>query len=167
MEISWRLVGDLLEIKRKASAFMFIHRELMFAVREHVFVRRELMFIVREYNFQSPQTPCTSSFHPKHKITPPLQVACRYKRGSCPRRSIVSYINRSLADTNGAPVLYSSVHTGAKIRTIIETCKHFGLFFKFFVHNRKLTLLSFLITKGRFPCYIARCNMGIVHSKLP
>ena len=107
MEISWRLVGDLLEIKRKASAFMFIHRELMFAVREHVFVRRELMFIVREYNFQSPQTPCTSSFHPKHKITPPLQVACRYKRGSCPRRSIVSYINRSLADTNGAPALYS------------------------------------------------------------
>ena len=28
-------------------------------------------------------------------ITPPKQVACRYKRGSCPRRCIVSYINVS------------------------------------------------------------------------
>ena len=31
--------------------FMFVHRELMFAVREHVFMRREFMFIVREHNF--------------------------------------------------------------------------------------------------------------------
>ena len=51
MEISWRLVGDLLEIRRKASAFMFMHRKLMFAVRELMFMRRELMFIAREQNF--------------------------------------------------------------------------------------------------------------------
>jgi hypothetical protein len=30
---------------------MFMHRELMFAVREYVFVRHELMFTAREYNF--------------------------------------------------------------------------------------------------------------------
>jgi CDP-diacylglycerol--glycerol-3-phosphate 3-phosphatidyltransferase len=31
--------------------FMFMLRELMFAVREHMFMHHELMFIDREYNF--------------------------------------------------------------------------------------------------------------------
>ena len=30
---------------------MFMHRELMFTVREYMFMHRELMFIVREHNF--------------------------------------------------------------------------------------------------------------------